>query len=293
MTKNRTRKETATPRALIQTVGLRLSENGVADSWDTGREVDGVKGSAVLFLLTTCRDSIDGPDEPCLLLNKRSREVLQPGDLCCPGGGVEKKDKLLSHLLQWPSSPLQKWDQWRQWKTAYPQKTAKLSLLLATALREGWEEMRLNPLSVSFLGPLPVQRLVMFKRHIYPLVGWTAPRQHLKPNWEVERIVHVPLSQLVNPANYARYRLSFFNRGVETRRKEDFPCFVHRGRGGEEILWGATFRIVMDFLKLIYGFDFPDLSNSPIIERRLGEAYLNGSLAQTGGAGAAEQPEDY
>jgi hypothetical protein len=58
----------------------------------------GVKGSAVLFLLTTCPGAKGRGFQPCLLLNKRSQQVLQPGDLCCPGGGVEKRDRLLSRL---------------------------------------------------------------------------------------------------------------------------------------------------------------------------------------------------
>jgi 8-oxo-dGTP pyrophosphatase MutT (NUDIX family) len=233
----------------------------------------------VLFLLTP-RSTEDGrPAEPCLLLNKRSRQVLQPGDLCCPGGGIEPKDRLLSHALQWPFFPLQKWPVWKRWKQASSHSARRLALLLTTALRESWEEMRLNPFKVAFMGPLPIQKLVMFKREIYPLAGWVPQGQPLVPNWEVERIVHLPLRRLLQERYYARYRLSFDTAQGAARRKEDFPCFVHHGRNGKEILWGATFRITMDFLKLVFGFDLPNLSRAPVIQRRLDETYLNGSQA--------------
>lgn len=155
-------------------------------------------------------------------------------------------------------------------------KSRGLALLLATALREGWEEMRLNPLKVDFLGPLPVQKLMMFDRQIYPLVGWVAANQRLVPNREVERIVHIPLRRLFDCQHYARYRLRFITGQGEIRRKEDYPCFIHHGRKGDEILWGATFRLTMDFLNLVFCFELPDLSSSQVIEGLLDETYFNG-----------------
>jgi hypothetical protein len=257
-----------------------LDGNGLAHNWGDLVLHGKIKGSAVLFLLTPFQTGAKNAFEPCLLLNKRSQKVLQPGDLCCPGGGVEPLYKILSNTLFWPFSPLHKWPAWRKWKAKDRQKARGLALLLTTALREGWEEMRLNPLKVSFMGPLPVQKLIMFNRKIYPLVGWVPPNMPLTPNWEVERIVHIPLRRLFDYRNYARYRISFKTKDGDVQRKEDFPCFLHRGRKDEEILWGATFRITMDFLKLVFGFEVPDLSQAPVITRRLGSAYLNGSLMQ-------------
>lgn len=193
---------------------------------------------------------------------------------------MEPLDKILSNTLHWPFSPLRKWPAWRKWKAEDRQKARGLAHLLTTALREGWEEMRLNPLKVSFMGPLPVQHLMMFNRQIHPLAGWVPPNMSLSPNWEVERIVYIPLRRLLDHRYYARYRLSFKTQYGDDQRKEDFPCFIHQGRKDEEILWGATFRITMDFLRLVFGFEMPDLSEAPVIARRLGSAYLNGSLMQ-------------
>ena len=80
-----------------------------------------------------------------------------------------------------------------------------MALLLAASLREGLEEMRLNPLGVEFLGALPLQRLVMFKREIYPFVGWVGRQRRFFPNWGVTDIVYIPLGTFLDPKRYARY----------------------------------------------------------------------------------------
>jgi 8-oxo-dGTP pyrophosphatase MutT (NUDIX family) len=234
-----------------------------------------------------------GDLEPCLVLNKRSQRVLQPGDLCCPGGGVEPRDWLLSQVLRWPFSPLFRWPPWRHWKEQDPQLARGLSLMLGTGLREAWEEMRLNPLRVKFLGPLQVQRLIMFQRSIFPLVCWVPTIDGLQPNWEVERIVLIPLRHLTQTHRYGRYRLRFVADGVETQRKEDFPCFIHQGRNGKEVLWGATFRITMDFLERVYGFQPPDLDTAQVVSGRLGPTYVNGSIMANSPKIPVENIEDY
>lgn len=266
---------TQSPELLVKQIRHRLNGNGLTDNWGVHTNHGRVKGSAVLLLITPYQIHTGSAHEPCLLLNKRSQKVLQPGDLCCPGGGVERLDKVLSPALHWPWSPLRKWPSWPKWKSIDRKKAQGLALLLTAALREGWEEMRLNPFQVTFMGPLPVQKLVMFERQIYPLVGWVPPNQHLVPNWEVERIVYIPLRRLFDIHQYARYRLNFESRDGKTHRNQDFACFVHQGKNGKEILWGATFRIVMDFLNLAFGFELPDLSDSEVIQGRLGKTYYS------------------
>ncbi len=280
-------------REVVDRIRRALDGNGLHTDWGRSIGRGQIKESAVLFLLTQRQVEDGQPLEPCLLLNKRSQQVLQPGDLCCPGGGIEPKDRLLSLALRWPNSPLRKWPGWKRWKRQPAKSADGLSLLLATALRESWEEMRLNPLKVAFMGPLPVQKLVMFKREIYPLVGWVPHGQALVPNWEVERIVHLPLRRLLQNRYYARYRLTFDTGREVSRRNEDFPCFIHHGRNGKEILWGATFRITMDFLNLVFGFAMPDLNNAPVIHRRLDEVYLNGSRTHPPRPPQREERDDF
>jgi len=231
--------------------------------------------SAVLFLLGT------GPNgEPFLILNKRSRRVRQSGDLCCPGGGISPSiDRLLARWLNLPTTPLSRWPHrpwWRRYrKTEFP----KLALLLAAALREGFEEMRLNPLGVTFLGPMPAQHLVMFKRAIYPMVGWVNRQQRFFPNWEVEKIVRIPLVSLFDVGNYARYRISFKTGtpGAPDMPYRDMPCFIHRHNRDDELLWGATYRITERFLKTIFDYVPPAMASLPVIHRRLDRHYLQGT----------------
>jgi hypothetical protein len=152
-----------------------------------------------------------------------------------------------------------------------------LALLLATALRESLEEMGLNPLGVRFLGPLPPEDLQMFDRVIYPMVGWIRRQRHFLLNWEVERIVYVPIQNLLNRDNYACYRLNMAPQSEDTQegRTQDFPCFRHETENEREVLWGVTYRIVMVFLELVYGFKAPSLNTLPIIYGYLDKRYFN------------------
>lgn len=165
--------------------------------------------------------------------------------------------------------------------------------MLGTGLREAWEEMRLNPMRVTFLGPLQVQQLIMFKRSIYPLACWVSAVDGLQPNWEVARIVLIPLRHLMQTHRYGRYRLHFAADGVETRRKKDLPCFIHQGRHGREVLWGATFRITMDFMERVYNFKPPDLDTVQVIPGRLGRTYMNGSIISNSAKTPPENSEIY
>lgn len=263
--------------ALIDRVRATLNGDGLSHAWRGFTDSEAGGGSAVLFLLS--RHRFDGrPEaEPCLILNKRSSRVLQPGDLCCPGGGIGTRDRFLARLLRWPLSPLLRWPKWPYVRDADPGLAQALALLLGTGLREAWEEMRLNPLRVSFLGPLQVQNLIMFNRSIHPLACWVPAADRLKPNWEVERIVRIPLQRLLQIENYGRYRLRYKVDGIEARRDEDFACYIHNGHAGKEVLWGATFRITMDFLKRVFDFTPPDMDTGPVIHRQLEHSYLNGS----------------
>ncbi|MEE9610075.1 MAG: hypothetical protein V3W19_02430, partial [Desulfatiglandales bacterium] len=169
-----------------------------------------VTSSAVLFPLREYLGDAGCPSEPCMVFNKRSRKVRQPGDLCFPGGSISPRlDPHMAKLLTLPLLPLSRWPHWSTWREQRPEEARRLALLFATSLRESLEEMRLNPLGVKFLGPLPSQGLVMFHRVIYPMVVWINHQKLFFPNWEVEKIVYIPLRNLLNPENYACYRLCF------------------------------------------------------------------------------------
>jgi 8-oxo-dGTP pyrophosphatase MutT (NUDIX family) len=260
-------------RALHETdKGEYLFPDGISKSSET---------SSVLFLLSShCHNGRSGP-EPCIVLNKRSLKVRQAGDLCFPGGRVSiRVDSYASRFLRLPFSPLTRWPYWHHWRNHRRLEARRLVLVLATALRESFEEIRLNPLTVRFLGPMPSQTLPMFFRVLYPMVVWISQKFFL-PNWEVEKIVHIPIRNLLNADNYACYRVHFQMgavRGQSERLQEDFPCFRHFEENEKEVLWGVTFSIVMAFLKIIFRFDPPESSSLPVIRGVLDKRYLGGSV---------------
>lgn len=275
---------------LSDSTGFYRHIRRVLRSSDWQREIsdlteDEIKhASVVLFLISQCpSQQSDRGDEACLVLNKRSRHVKQAGDLCCPGGGLSWfVDSLYARLLRFPGSPLGRrhvWDNIGMVRSERQDKIrANLPVLLAAGLREAWEEMRMNPLRFEFLGMLPKQHLVMFKRDIYPIVGWIPP-QRFKSNWEVERVVRLRFHHLLSHDNYACFQPLIMDKALTSRsplQKADFPCYVHNGQRGHELLWGATYRIVQAFLKLVFGFTPPRGGDLPCIERQLDERYLNG-----------------
>lgn len=257
------------------TRALYNSSRGVLESVKAG--IDYQKASVVLFLVGNCPSEKKARHEPCLILNKRSARVRQPGDLCCPGGGISPGfDRLASGLLKLPGSPLVRWAHWRGLKAVDGNNI--LALLMATAFREGVEEMRLNPLGLEFLGILPPQDLVLFSRTIYPLVFRVKWQQRFYPNREVERIVPIPIRHLLDPDRYAQYRLTIDvprSGGLEPELRR-LPCFIHRYLKGSDIFWGATFRIAMQFLAIVYGFNPPEPDDLPVVKGRLTGEYLAG-----------------
>ncbi len=236
--------------------------------------------SAVLFPLSRQYNGQGPSAGPWIIFNKRSQRVKQPGDLCFPGGRIAPQlDLCLSRLLTIPFFPLARWSYWSRLRNRRPRQARRLALLFATSLRESFEEMRLNPLGVNFLGPLPSQSLFMFHRVIYPMVAWIPRQKRFFPNWEVERIVCIPLSSLLNPGGYACYRLRF-ETGNENRQDpvtQDFACYLHEYKDESEVLWGATYRIVMVFLELVFGFRPPDTGSLPVVHGTLGKNYYSGA----------------
>jgi len=269
----------ADPETLKTRIGSVL-QNGVNArfAWNNGyRSTNGL--SVVLFLLGLYRHGRERLPVPCLILNKRSDRVPQPGDLCCPGGGIAPRvDRLGAQLLRLPLSPLRHWPSYNAWRAEAPRAAARLRLLMAAGLREGMEEMRLNPLGVQFLGGLPAEHLVMFKRTIVPLVAWVHRQRYFRPNWEVERIVRIPLRDLLSPGGYValRLRTEDHDAGVGEAAVRSFPAFRFPTSGGTEILWGATFRITMHFLEQVFGFHAPDQTGGVTIEKRLTADYVTG-----------------
>ena len=154
----------------------------------------------------------------------------------------------------------------------------KILFLLGNALRESWEELRLSPFNVEFLGPLPTYRLRHRTWIIFPMVGRVKHCWKPKLSWEVEKIVSIPLETFFHPTNYAVYSLevaeNLITQGIPS--PWEFPCFVHKEDGKEEILWGATFEVIQTFFKIVFDFSFPSPDTQRVVHMSLASNYFSG-----------------
>ncbi len=146
---------------------------------------------------------------PHLLLTKRTEVVEHhKGQISFPGGGEEPGD----------------------------------ADLLATALRETYEELGLEPEAVEVWGRLDELETVVSGFAITPYVGFVAHLGTLRPNPnEIDEIIVVPLSVFLDP---------------DRVRSEHV---VHEGRArellfydtGTHVVWGATARIIDGMVRLL------------------------------------------
>ena len=106
-------------------------------------------GSGVLLIL----GQHPGADQfkPCIILT--SAPVGQAGRRSLLSGGSISPlfDVCFAELLTLPLMPLGRWPYWRQWRGRGSAQSRRLALLLATGLRESFEEMRLLPLGSNSL----------------------------------------------------------------------------------------------------------------------------------------------
>ena len=156
-----------------------------------------------------------------------------------------------------------------------------VTLFLANAVREAWEEIGLGPFNIHFLGPLPSHRLLFYQRIIFPLVAFIKQDQVFRLNSEVDRIVEIPFSSFFDAGNYRRFTvqndLEPSPDGKEPAGRElHFPCLVQEDtEGRQDVLWGATFQIILNFLEIVLGFR-PPVRLADIAETIPPPAYLNG-----------------
>lgn len=110
---------------------------------------------------------------------------------------------------------------------------------LAAALREAEEEIGLPAARVDVLGPLS-ETLVL--QTAFRLTPWVAsvpyPYPYVAGPGEVDEILHVPLGALLAPGVHR----------VEPREAYGMNLDVHYFTIGDDVLWGATARIVWELL---------------------------------------------
>ena len=116
---------------------------------------------------------------------------------------------------------------------------------LAAALREAWEELGIPPAAVAPLGALPPVATVVTSILIHPFAGRLPGPPALRPDpYEVAETIHVPLPALLDPATF--HEEEWLLRGMHRR------IFVYRY--GPYDIWGATGRIVQQFLQRLHAW---------------------------------------
>ena len=209
-------------------------------------------------------------------LIKRSSRVPQPGDLSFPGGMLHPVlDRILRPLLAHGPFPILRGNARKYAVSQNADAFRLITLFLTNALRESWEEIHLTPSRVVFLGPLPTYNLTLFRRTIFPVAGFVRNPGLLHPNWEVEKIVEIPLSSFYQKELFGCYQIVAGD--PDGKNPLQYPCLIHHDPdGGEEVLWGATFNIIVEFLGIVLNYRLPEWKKGPVIRRSLKPDYLTG-----------------
>jgi len=209
-------------------------------------------------------------------LIKRSATVPQPGDLSFPGGMLHPVlDRILRPLLTHGPFPILRGNARKYAVSQKADTFGLISLFLTTALRESWEEIRLPPSRVFFLGTLPAYNLTFFRRTIFPVAGFVENPGLLHPNREVEKIVEIPLSSFYQKERFGCYQM--VSGDPDGQKPLQYPCLIHHEPdGGEEVLWGATFNIIVQFLGIVLNYRLLEWEKGPVIKRSLNPDYLTG-----------------
>ncbi|MBW2630484.1 MAG: hypothetical protein JRC90_01755 [Deltaproteobacteria bacterium] len=245
----------------------------------TGRHKRQTEAGVLIPIFFKTDQSMDN-GEFIFLLSKRSAAVPQSGDLSGPGGKLEPfLDRFLSFFIAHGFPSLLGGD-----ALMYARERGKITfdniaLFLANAVRESWEEIRLSPFNIRFLGPLPSYRLHLFTKTIFPMIGLVEKKWKFRPSREVDKMVEIPLEAFYNKENYGFFSIRSPDDTADgTENEWKFPCLIHKNiKGEEEILWGATFNIIMSFLDIAFDFTLPEIQPERIITKTLHPDYLTGN----------------
>ncbi len=114
--------------------------------------------------------------------------------------------------------------------------------LLATALREAYEEIGLQEKDVRILGELDDMCTLSSDFLISPFVGLIPYPYPFRINYqEIAQVIEIPLTALTNPQNWTQ----------EKSDKNDLSDLSYYFRYQDFLIWGATARILRQLIDLI------------------------------------------
>ncbi len=120
---------------------------------------------------------------------------------------------------------------------------------LDAALREASEEIGVRAEDVTVLGMLDDEKTVVSGFMLTPFVGAIAHPYPLRVSpAEVHSVLEAPLRSLLDPLNV---RAEIWRDGSASR-----TMYVYTVAG--DVVWGATARIIMQFLRKVFGEAVPD-----------------------------------
>ena len=244
---------------------------------DKSRQESSAHLKAAVVLLLNFK-KFYGKSEYVFQLIKRSDTVSQGGDISCPGGMLQPgRDNFLNFFIRTGILPAMRGRKSKHIQSGDKETTSLTHLFLTNALRESWEEIGLNPFNIKFLGALPSYSLTLFARTIFPVVCLTRKPFKYRLSSEVEKILEIPVSFFFHGDNYATLDIKT-SLGKDTEPFQyQMPCLIiPDGQGGEDILWGATFNIINNFLGIISDNSLPSPSSSRIFNKVLTLSYISG-----------------
>jgi 8-oxo-dGTP pyrophosphatase MutT (NUDIX family) len=113
------------------------------------------------------------------------------------------------------------------------------------ALREAKEEIDLDPSTVDIVGELDHLTTVSSRSFVVPFVGALPGRPECHPNpHEVEAVLHVPLSELADPAIYREEIWTF---------PDGRPRSIHFFELVGDTVWGMTAALLRQLLGMVTG----------------------------------------
>ena len=153
-------------------------------------------------------------DELQVLLTKRSNDVEHhKGEVSFPGGARDPEDEDL----------------------------------IATALRETWEEVGVPVEDVQVLGAVD-DHLTYTGFRITPYAGLIPYPYPFNPSDnEIDHVIEIPIREVMENERFEVHKTGFV---LDDKYTYSFP---YNG----DVVWGATARILVHFLSIVYGFDAP------------------------------------